>query len=581
MKYILLFFILLSCFVGVGYSQIVIKMKREGGVSTIPCKVNGLNLNFIFDTGASDVSISMAEATFMFKNGYLTKENIIGSQNYIDATGNISEGILVLLKEIEISGIKLFDVKATITKTLNAPLLLGQSALSKLGSFKLDLEKNELIIYNLNQFIKSPLEEFTIHDIDSIKFAINLLIKYLNNKSTSTEQILQYFILNISETKSQDSLWANPDYLYRRLNTNYDYYSHISSETLPQEYSTLSYFNGTISQDNSPPTELLDRYKLFLKEKLSRLSYYSKTHKLNWSLFDSTSLKVIQNSSNEIEVTFRCADKYYIFKTKYLDLKKDNKFYLYLPTEIESKSFFEFRTLIFNEFYSRLDEIKNSKDQNHELSFFYEHLATYFESDYNKLSPDDKDIFSDIIFEPPFWCERAATLEQGVTNDDLLRKIKLYSKGISLYEKNVYPFIKQGYYFYKLFYYRGQRKLYMNDFYGAYSDFKKITNLYEQVNSSHEFLKYDITEVYLFLSRVCYKLKKYDECSLSIERGIKTYSTDLDKYLVDFDLSLLYRLKGELYYFVYKNKEKACESWTKAFNLGEKTSQEYIQSYCK
>jgi len=210
-------------------------MKREGGVSTIPCKVNGLNLNFIFDTGASDVSISMAEATFMFKNGYLTKENIIGSQNYIDATGNISEGILVLLKEIEISGIKLFDVKATITKTLNAPLLLGQSALSKLGSFKLDLEKNELIIYNLNQFIKSPLEEFTIHDIDSIKFAINLLIKYLNNKSTSTEQILQYFILNISETKSQDSLWANPDYLYRRLNTNYDYYSHISSETLPQE----------------------------------------------------------------------------------------------------------------------------------------------------------------------------------------------------------------------------------------------------------------------------------------------------------------------------------------------------------
>ena len=54
-------------------------MKREGGVSIIPCKVNGLNLNFIFDTGASNVSISLTEASFMLKNGYLEEGDIIGT----------------------------------------------------------------------------------------------------------------------------------------------------------------------------------------------------------------------------------------------------------------------------------------------------------------------------------------------------------------------------------------------------------------------------------------------------------------------------------------------------------------------
>ncbi len=98
-------------------------MKKEGGVSIVPCKINGLNLSFIFDTGASDVTISLTEASFMLKNGYLTKEDIIGSEKYLDATGNISEGITINIREIEIEGLVLQNVKASIVKTLGAPLL--------------------------------------------------------------------------------------------------------------------------------------------------------------------------------------------------------------------------------------------------------------------------------------------------------------------------------------------------------------------------------------------------------------------------------------------------------------------------
>lgn len=129
-----------------GSNQNIIKMKSVGGVSVIPCKVNGLNLNFIFDTGASNVSLSMTEASFMLKNGYLLVEDIIGTNKFLDANGNINEGIIVNLKEIEIAGLKLYNVKASIVKNNKAPLLLGQTAISKLGKIQLDLASNTLTI---------------------------------------------------------------------------------------------------------------------------------------------------------------------------------------------------------------------------------------------------------------------------------------------------------------------------------------------------------------------------------------------------------------------------------------------------
>lgn len=129
-------------------SQTVIKMKSENGVSVIPCKVNGLKLNFIFDTGASDVSISLTEALFMLKNDYLDTSDIVGTLKYQDATGKISEGVTINLKEIEIGSLKLNNVKATIIKNSKAPLLLGQSAIRKLGKIEIDLATNTLKILN-------------------------------------------------------------------------------------------------------------------------------------------------------------------------------------------------------------------------------------------------------------------------------------------------------------------------------------------------------------------------------------------------------------------------------------------------
>lgn len=146
MRKILLSILIFICNYAV--SQTVIQMNRKGGVSIIPCKVNGIPLSFIFDTGAADVTISLTEASFMFKNGYLTKNDIIGTSNYFDANGDISEGINIILREIDIQGLKLYNVKASIIKNMDAPLLLGQTAISKLGTVQLNLNDNTLTIAN-------------------------------------------------------------------------------------------------------------------------------------------------------------------------------------------------------------------------------------------------------------------------------------------------------------------------------------------------------------------------------------------------------------------------------------------------
>jgi clan AA aspartic protease (TIGR02281 family) len=141
----ILFYSLLSLLVfNPVFAQTTIKMQKENGVYLIPCKVNGLNLKFIFDTGASDVSISLSEALFMLKNDYMDKSDLIGSEYYQIANGNIAEGTKIIIRKIEIGSKILYNVEASIVHTLDAPLLLGQSAIEKLGKFSFDYATNTL-----------------------------------------------------------------------------------------------------------------------------------------------------------------------------------------------------------------------------------------------------------------------------------------------------------------------------------------------------------------------------------------------------------------------------------------------------
>ena len=123
-----------------------IPFTSEGKLCKVKCTINGLPLHFIFDTGASDVSMSTVEATFMFKNDYLSDRDVTGKANYVTANGEISEGTIVNLREVNFGGLSLTNVKASIVRSQAAPLLLGQSVLGKLGKIEIDNARHVLKI---------------------------------------------------------------------------------------------------------------------------------------------------------------------------------------------------------------------------------------------------------------------------------------------------------------------------------------------------------------------------------------------------------------------------------------------------
>lgn len=127
-----------------------IKMEKVGRAYQVPCSVNGLSLKFILDTGASDVSISLSEALFMLKNGYLNEGELLNTEEYKLANGELVDGTRVILRSMVIGGLVIKNIEASVIHTLDAPLLLGQSALEKLGKVTIDY-KNDLLIVNENQ----------------------------------------------------------------------------------------------------------------------------------------------------------------------------------------------------------------------------------------------------------------------------------------------------------------------------------------------------------------------------------------------------------------------------------------------
>lgn len=122
----------------------IIKMEKINGVFQIPVEVDGVQMYFIFDTGASIISISETEANFLWKQGKLTENDIKGTASFSDANGDISEGTIIVLRTVKIGDRVLKNIDASVVHNLNAPLLFGQSALGKFGKISIDNNKGEI-----------------------------------------------------------------------------------------------------------------------------------------------------------------------------------------------------------------------------------------------------------------------------------------------------------------------------------------------------------------------------------------------------------------------------------------------------
>jgi aspartyl protease family protein len=76
----------------------------------------------------------------------LRKEDILNVEFFQDATGKISEGTKVNLREVKIGDMILENVEALVVDNVNAPLLLGQTVLERFGSIEIDNDNNIIIL---------------------------------------------------------------------------------------------------------------------------------------------------------------------------------------------------------------------------------------------------------------------------------------------------------------------------------------------------------------------------------------------------------------------------------------------------
>lgn len=103
---------------------------REGGHFFVEAEVNGVPVNFMIDTGASDVTLSKEDA----QRAGLSPETLSYTRQYSTANGIIG-GAPVRLSVLQIGPLRLHDFPASVNGGQLDTSLLGMEALNALGGF--------------------------------------------------------------------------------------------------------------------------------------------------------------------------------------------------------------------------------------------------------------------------------------------------------------------------------------------------------------------------------------------------------------------------------------------------------------
>jgi hypothetical protein len=131
---------------GVCASALEIPLEKHGEVYTLPVQVNGLiTLNFILDSGASEVTIPSNFVSALLRSGTVTQKDFLPGRSYRLADGSVVRSSRFRIRELNIRGYRISDVPCTVSPVTGSPLL-GQSFLNRMESWTLDNRTHKLIL---------------------------------------------------------------------------------------------------------------------------------------------------------------------------------------------------------------------------------------------------------------------------------------------------------------------------------------------------------------------------------------------------------------------------------------------------
>lgn len=111
--------------------------RTESGLAEVQVSLNGVPFNMWWDTGASLTSISALELAKLVKEGKIVEDDYIQTVTATVADGTEVEEDLFLIKELYLKGendkdLIIYNIYATVSDNLNAPLLIGQNVIQQL-----------------------------------------------------------------------------------------------------------------------------------------------------------------------------------------------------------------------------------------------------------------------------------------------------------------------------------------------------------------------------------------------------------------------------------------------------------------
>lgn len=247
-KQILLFLALIMSMMAT--AQVTIQMEKEGGVYKVPCTVNGVKMKFIFDTGAATVSMSQTMAQFLLDGDYLSATDIKGTGKSVLADGSIVNHAIVNLRDVEIGGMHLHNIGATVIEGQNAPLLLGQSAISELG--RISIEGNKLVIHSAeNELTQQQIDQldeqaFRYMDVGSYAAAIECLTRI-----DEAVGLTEYGLKNLCYCYSMSDLFNDCIQTCKRWIKEYDEKADVVNKQMVYDYLASAYYYGLDDFDNA------------------------------------------------------------------------------------------------------------------------------------------------------------------------------------------------------------------------------------------------------------------------------------------------------------------------------------------
>jgi clan AA aspartic protease (TIGR02281 family) len=124
----------------------LVPLQIEGGTFTVPVSINNsLTLNFVLDSGATDVSIPADVVLTLMRTGTLNAADFLGTKTYRLADGRTVPSQTFRIKSLKVGEKVLENVTGSVA-SVEGSLLLGQSFLRRFKSWSIDNQRQVLVL---------------------------------------------------------------------------------------------------------------------------------------------------------------------------------------------------------------------------------------------------------------------------------------------------------------------------------------------------------------------------------------------------------------------------------------------------